>query len=48
MPVRSIADEISEAISIAITRIRSIFATWPAVVATTPTERRDKILFHVL
>jgi hypothetical protein len=48
-PLPRIADEICEVISFAITRVREIFATIrPAVVATTPTERRDKILFHVL
>jgi hypothetical protein len=42
-----IAGRFSEAITIAITRVRAIFAEWPAVVATTPTERRDKNIFHV-
>jgi hypothetical protein len=44
----NIADRLRDAISAAVLRVRSIFATWPAVVATTPTEGRDKIFFHVL
>jgi hypothetical protein len=51
MPTSSskIADDICEDISIAIRRVRAIFATERSgIVATAPTERRDKRFLHAL
>jgi hypothetical protein len=51
MPTSSskIADDIYEDISVAITRVRAIFATERSgIVTTAPTERRDKRFLHVL
>jgi hypothetical protein len=45
----NIADRLRETISLAITRFRAVFATErTAVAAITPTERGNKIFFHVL